>query len=215
MGGVRNRDARRAPVLARSTTALEVDSVDSVDSGRAVATMDRGRGLVSVTTTTAATRRRTASRDGSTRASSCRRRRPSLDDDASDRVERQGGVRRRHGRGLVEETGVDRDPGEERVQGYRDGLRLVSLALEPEAAEIIVSVGDSSDDTADIARSHGAIVVSGEKGRGNQMNAGARVATGDYILFLHATRRRRRTSWASFVDSFAIKRPSSAVSYRS
>lgn len=65
-------------------------------------------------------------------------------------------------------------------------LRRVSLALEPEAAEIIVSVGDSSDDTADIARSHGAIVVSGEKGRGNQMNAGARVATGDYILFLHA-----------------------------
>ena len=65
-------------------------------------------------------------------------------------------------------------------------LRLVSLALEPEAAEIIVSVGDSSDDTADIARSHGAIVVSGEKGRGNQMNAGARVATGDYILLLHA-----------------------------
>ena len=45
-------------------------------------------------------------------------------------------------------------------------LRLVSLRLEPEAAEIIVSVGDSSDDTADIARSHGAIVVSGEKGRG-------------------------------------------------
>ena len=64
-------------------------------------------------------------------------------------------------------------------------LRLVS-PRRTRGAEIIVSVGDSSDDTADIARSHGAIVVSGEKGRGNQMNAGARVATGDYILFLHA-----------------------------
>ena len=82
-------------------------------------------------------------------------------------------------------------------------LRLVSLALEPEAAEIIVSVGDSSDDTADIARSHGAIVVSGEKGRGNQMNAGARVATGGLYFVLtrrHVAaggRRGRHSSTAS------------------
>jgi rSAM/selenodomain-associated transferase 2 len=65
-------------------------------------------------------------------------------------------------------------------------LKRLRGALEPEAAEIVVSVGDSVDDTAAIAAAHGAIVVSGEKGRGNQMNAGARVATGDYVLFLHA-----------------------------
>ncbi len=65
-------------------------------------------------------------------------------------------------------------------------LKQLRRALEPEAAEVIVSVGDSVDDTAAIAAAHGAIVVSGAKGRGNQMNAGARIATGDYVLFLHA-----------------------------
>jgi glycosyltransferase involved in cell wall biosynthesis len=65
-------------------------------------------------------------------------------------------------------------------------LRRLSAGLEPSAAQIIVSVGDSTDDTAAIARAHGAIIVSGEKGRGNQMNAGAKIATGDYVLFLHA-----------------------------
>ena len=51
-------------------------------------------------------------------------------------------------------------------------LKQLRRALEPEAAEIIVSVGDSVDDTAAIAAAHGAIVVTGAKGRGNQMNAG-------------------------------------------
>jgi len=65
-------------------------------------------------------------------------------------------------------------------------LRRVTRALEPSACEVVVAVGDSTDDTAAIAKKHGAIVVTGEKGRGNQMNAGARAASGDYILFLHA-----------------------------
>ena len=66
-------------------------------------------------------------------------------------------------------------------------IRLLRRALEPAAAEIIVSVGDSVDDTAAIARANGAtMVVSGASGRARQMNEGARHATGDYILFLHA-----------------------------
>lgn len=65
-------------------------------------------------------------------------------------------------------------------------LRHLNAALEPRALEIVVSVGDSTDDTAEIAKSHGAVVVSGSKGRACQMNAGAKVATGDYVLFLHA-----------------------------
>lgn len=65
-------------------------------------------------------------------------------------------------------------------------LRLLKRALEPEACEVIVSVGDSSDDTATIAREHGAVVVNGKKGRACQMNAGAKAASGDYVLFLHA-----------------------------
>ncbi|HEX9641293.1 MAG TPA: TIGR04283 family arsenosugar biosynthesis glycosyltransferase [Candidatus Krumholzibacteria bacterium] len=59
--------------------------------------------------------------------------------------------------------------------------------------EIIVVDGDSSDRTLELARSHaGVIVVSAKRGRAVQMNAGARVATGDVILFLHADVRLPR-----------------------
>ena len=68
---------------------------------------------------------------------------------------------------------------------------LTHLAsLDPPPAEVIVSVGDSTDDTASIAESFGAIVVRGNgpgsRGRSRQMNAGALRATGDLLLFLHA-----------------------------
>ena len=52
--------------------------------------------------------------------------------------------------------------------------------------EIIVSDGGSRDATAKLARTAGAIVVEGAKGRGAQLNAGARVASGDALWFLHA-----------------------------
>jgi uncharacterized protein len=52
--------------------------------------------------------------------------------------------------------------------------------------ELIVADGGSEDDTRDIARSRGALVVCAEPGRARQMNAGAGHATGDHLLFLHA-----------------------------
>lgn len=52
--------------------------------------------------------------------------------------------------------------------------------------EVIVADGGSGDDTAAVARAAGARVVSAPRGRGAQMNAGARVATGAHLLFLHA-----------------------------
>lgn len=58
------------------------------------------------------------------------------------------------------------------------------------AAEVIVSDGGSSDRTCAIAKDCAASVVDGRKesaaGRGPQQNAGAAVATGDVLLFLHA-----------------------------
>lgn len=59
-----------------------------------------------------------------------------------------------------------------------------ALALQPQ--EVIVADGQSTDGTAELAWSAGATVVSSERGRGRQLNAGARVATGDVLLFLHA-----------------------------
>ena len=52
--------------------------------------------------------------------------------------------------------------------------------------EIIVADGQSKDGTEQIARSRGAIVLTTPIGRASQMNAGAALATGDILLFLHA-----------------------------
>tara|TARA_B100000674_G_C37902916_1_gene944645 strand:- start:464 stop:1474 length:1011 start_codon:yes stop_codon:yes gene_type:complete len=52
--------------------------------------------------------------------------------------------------------------------------------------EIIVSDGGSKDATLKIAKDIGAVIVSGEPGRGKQLNKGAQCAKGEYFLFLHA-----------------------------
>jgi hypothetical protein len=59
----------------------------------------------------------------------------------------------------------------------------------PSRVERIVVDGKSGDRTVEIARSFGAKVISSPPGRGRQMNAGARIASGDLILFLHADTR--------------------------
>lgn len=65
------------------------------------------------------------------------------------------------------------------------GLTLASAAETP-AVERIVVDGGSRDRTAEIARAYGAKVLTSPPGRAHQMNAGARIATGEYLLFLHA-----------------------------
>ena len=51
--------------------------------------------------------------------------------------------------------------------------------------DVIVSDGGSSDATAEIADRFGARLVVGAPGRGGQLRAGAGVARGDWLLFLH------------------------------
>lgn len=50
----------------------------------------------------------------------------------------------------------------------------------------MVSDGGSRDHTKEIAESHGLLVISGRPGRGVQLNRGARAATSDALVFLHA-----------------------------
>lgn len=68
------------------------------------------------------------------------------------------------------------------------GRAMASAAEEPEV-ELIVVDGGSRDATAEIARSYGATVVTSPPGRARQMNAGARFATGETLLFLHGDTR--------------------------
>lgn len=51
--------------------------------------------------------------------------------------------------------------------------------------EVIIVDGGSTDNTIDIAREDADLVVSGNRGRASQMNAGAHHATGKTLLFLH------------------------------
>jgi rSAM/selenodomain-associated transferase 2 len=58
--------------------------------------------------------------------------------------------------------------------------------LRAEGHEVIVADGGSTDGTQDLARLGCDQLVSAELGRSAQMNAGAAVARGDMLLFLHA-----------------------------
>lgn len=63
---------------------------------------------------------------------------------------------------------------------------LVTRLLETPGVEVVVADGGSVDGTVEKALACGARAVSSPRGRAQQMNAGAAVATGEILLFLHA-----------------------------
>ena len=65
------------------------------------------------------------------------------------------------------------------------GDTLAIAANAPDIECIVVDAG-SLDGTVDIAKTFDAIVVTANPGRACQMNAGAAIAQGDLLLFLHA-----------------------------
>ncbi len=69
-----------------------------------------------------------------------------------------------------------------------DALRALH-AYRARGAEMIVADGGSNDDTVALARPLATSVLEAPRGRANQMNAGAAVAKGDVLLFLHADTR--------------------------
>ncbi|MDB5601492.1 MAG: glycosyl transferase [Xanthobacteraceae bacterium] len=74
------------------------------------------------------------------------------------------------------------------VLNEADGIAASLAALAPlreRGAELIVADGGSQDDTVTLARPLADQVVVAPRGRAAQMNAGAAVATGDMLLFLH------------------------------
>lgn len=69
------------------------------------------------------------------------------------------------------------------------------------AREILIVDGGSTDGTRDMARRLGLRVISAPKGRGRQLAAGGRAATGDWVLFLHAD-TRLEIGWEKEAQAF-------------
>ncbi len=62
---------------------------------------------------------------------------------------------------------------------------LTPILSHPEC-EVIIADGGSTDGTVELARRLGCRVITANRGRGRQMNAGAALAHGEDLLFLHA-----------------------------
>ncbi len=72
------------------------------------------------------------------------------------------------------------------------GIARALEALAPQRAnghEVIVADGGSDDRTRELAAALADRVIAAPRGRARQMNAGAAVAAGDALLFLHADTR--------------------------
>ncbi len=68
-------------------------------------------------------------------------------------------------------------------------VAAVASARRAGAEQVIVADGGSADRTRQRAAAAGAAVVAAPRGRARQLNAGAALATGDVLLFLHADTR--------------------------
>jgi len=84
------------------------------------------------------------------------------------------------------------------------GPCLAALATQQGPLEIIVADGGSADRTMAIAREvPGVRVVHGPRGRGAQMNAGAEVASGEILWFVHADCRPPAGAATAIRDALA------------
>ncbi len=75
------------------------------------------------------------------------------------------------------------------VRNEAAGIDAALQALAPllaRGAQLIVVDGGSTDDTATRVQAGGAQLIHAPRGRALQLNAGARQASGDLLLFLHA-----------------------------
>ncbi len=66
------------------------------------------------------------------------------------------------------------------------GRTLDALAKIPRPVELIVVDGGSSDETVQIVRKSNVKLIAARRGRGAQMHAGACIAVGEILWFLHA-----------------------------
>jgi rSAM/selenodomain-associated transferase 2 len=95
---------------------------------------------------------------------------------------------------------------------------LVPAAVEGLVREVIVVDGGSTDRTLKIADQAGATVIKSDRGRGQQLAAGARAARMPWLLFLHADTVLEE-GWHREASAFIERveggqRPASAAAFR-
>jgi len=78
---------------------------------------------------------------------------------------------------------------------------LVPALVQGVVQEAIISDGGSTDDTRAIADAAGTHLVEAAAGRGTQLDAGASLARGDWLLFLHAD-TVLEPGWAEEAEAF-------------
>jgi rSAM/selenodomain-associated transferase 2 len=88
------------------------------------------------------------------------------------------------------------------AQGISESLAALA-PLRARGHEIIVVDGGSSDKTPDLARRAADRVVSAPRGRASQMNAGAALARGQVLVFLHADTRLPEGAGARILQGLA------------
>ncbi len=81
---------------------------------------------------------------------------------------------------------------------------LVPGAIDGLVKEVIIADGGSGDITVKIADASGATIITGPRGRGVQLAAGADKARGDWLLFLHADTVLEE-GWEAEVGAFINK----------
>ena len=86
-------------------------------------------------------------------------------------------------------------------------LRAIKSAWVSGADQVIVADGGSSDDTRQVAAAADAIVLTCQRGRAAQQNAGADVAHGDVLLFLHADNWLAKSAIAELGDAYRASEP--------
>jgi rSAM/selenodomain-associated transferase 2 len=93
---------------------------------------------------------------------------------------------------------------------------LVPAVVAGIVQEAIIADGGSTDDTLAIAGAAGTRLVQAPRGRGRQLDAGAAMARGDWLLFLHAD-TGLEPGWAeeaqSFIDRVEAGRRGQAAAY--
>ena len=92
-------------------------------------------------------------------------------------------------------------------------LSIFDAAVDGFVSEVIVSDGGSEDTTLKIAEDAGATVISGERGRGQQLRAGAQAARKPWLLFLHADTALER-GWAEEAGAFVRQGGDCAAAFR-